>query len=68
MRVEMSDGGRECCSNHTGVRISAAEIELKLGLVLVNLICIFFFQMRVCETETFTKEGTIEPSRGARGF
>lgn len=43
MRVEMSDGGRECCSNHTGVRISAAEIELKLGLVLVNLICIFFF-------------------------
>lgn len=40
MGVEMSDGGGECCSNHNGVRKSAAE--LKLGLVFVNLICIFF--------------------------
>lgn len=46
MRVDESNGGCEGCSNHDGVRESAASgirEELRLGLVLVNLIC--FFQL-----------------------
>lgn len=50
MRVKMSNGGGESCSNHNGVAASVIweeELELELGLGLVNLICNFCFQMNL---------------------